>query len=101
MVPGTGLARTYPPLMQFVWKNVMPLFTYFKHNVNTAHNSGKRLANLAYSEEYKNCKGKYFEGTKEIKSSVDSYNQDFQQILWKTNIDLLEIKQNETTVSLG
>ncbi|MDB5283645.1 MAG: hypothetical protein JWO06_2720 [Bacteroidota bacterium] len=100
MVPGTGLARTYPPLLQFAWKNIMPLLTWFKHNVNTAQKSGTRLANLAYSEQYKNYRGKYFEGDKEIKSSTDSYNTIFQNDLWQSGIELTGIKPGETSISL-
>jgi len=47
------------------------LLRFFVRNVNTPQDSGKRLANLAFSEQYKESKGKYFEGTKEIKSSTD------------------------------
>ncbi|MBC8033193.1 MAG: SDR family NAD(P)-dependent oxidoreductase [Chitinophagaceae bacterium] len=101
LVPGTGLARTYSPLMRFLWRNVFPLLKYFVHNINTAENSGKRLANLAYSEDYKESKGKYFEGAKEIRSSIDSYNEDFQHTLWKTSVELLGIKQEETSVLLA
>jgi NAD(P)-dependent dehydrogenase (short-subunit alcohol dehydrogenase family) len=100
LVPGTGLARTYPPLLKFAWKNIMPVLRLFIHNVNTAQNSGKRLANLAYADEYKSYRGKYFEGTKEIKSSKDSYNQEFQNTLWKTSVELVGIKQNETSANL-
>ena len=100
LVPGTGLARTYSPFMRFVWRNVFPLLKYVVPNVNTAPVSGKRLANLAYADEYKDAKGKYFEGAKEIKSSADSYNQEYQARLWKSTIDLLPIEQNETSVSL-
>lgn len=81
MVPGTGLARTYSPVLRFVWNNVFPLLRFFMHNVNSAQNSGKRLADLAYLDEHKNVKGKYLEGTKEIQSSTDSYNADFQHQL--------------------
>lgn len=101
LVPGTGLARTYSPFLRFVSNYIFPLLRFFVHNVNTAKNSGTRLANLAYSDEYKNARGKYFEGTKDIKSSTDSYNREFQNILWETTIDLLGIKQNETSVSLA
>ena len=100
LVPGTGLARTYSPFLRFVSNNVLPLLRFFMPNVNTAKNSGERLANLAYSDQYKNAKGKYFEGTKEIKSSTDSYNKEYQSTLWTSTIDLLDIKQNETSVSL-
>lgn len=100
LVPGTGLARTYSPMLRFVWKNVFPLLRYFMRNVNTSENSGKRLANLAYAKQFQENKGKYFEGEKEIMSSEDSYNQDFQQLLWTNTINLLGIKQQETSVSL-
>ncbi len=100
-VPGTGLARNYPPLLRFISNNILPVLRYFVHNVNTAPVSGKRLANLAYSDQYKNFKGKYFEGDKEIKSSTDSYNKKYQDVLWTSTIDLLGIKQNETFVELA
>lgn len=99
-VPGTGLARNYPPFLRFISNKILPVLRYFVPNVNTAPVSGKRLANLAYSDQYKNFKGKYFEGAKEIKSSTDSYNKEYQNILWTSTIDLLGIKQDETLVSL-
>ncbi len=101
LVPGTGLARTYSPFLRLLWKYVYPLLKYFVANVNTAKNSGTRLANLATADQYKNAKGKYFEGTKEIKSSTDSYNKEYQHVLWTSTIDLLKIKQNETSISLA
>lgn len=60
----------------------------FVPNVNTAEKSGKRLANLAFADKYKDARGKYFEGEKEIKSSVDSYNLVFQKDLWETSLKL-------------
>ena len=101
LVPGTGLARNYPPIWKFVSNNILKLLILFHHNVNTAKTSGKRLANLAYSEQFKNAKGKYFEGIKEIKSSVDSYNTSYQSELWKSSVDLTGIKQKDTTISLS
>ncbi len=100
-VPGTGLARNYPPFLRFISNNILPVLRYFVRNVNTAQVSGKRLANLAYADQYKNYKGKYFEGDKEINSSTDSYNKEYQDILWTSTIDLLGIKQNETSVQLA
>ena len=100
LVPGTGLARNYPPVLKFISDYVFKALIVFVHNVNTAQNSGKRLANLAYSDKYKSAKGKYFEGEKEIKSSTDSYNKEFQKSLWESSIELLGITQNETSISL-
>jgi NAD(P)-dependent dehydrogenase (short-subunit alcohol dehydrogenase family) len=100
LVPGTGLARTYPRFLRFVWKNIYPVLVYFHSNINTAPTSGTRLANLAYAGKYKNVKGKYFEGIKEIRSSTDSYNKAYQDMLWASTIELLHINQGETSVPL-
>jgi NAD(P)-dependent dehydrogenase (short-subunit alcohol dehydrogenase family) len=100
MVPGTGLARTYPPVLRFVWNNVMPILTYFKPNTNCAKKSGKRLANLAFNEEQKQLNGIYFSDGKVTTSSIDSYNKSYQAELWKSSIELTKIKQDETTVQL-
>ncbi len=88
MVPGTGLARKYPPVLKFISDYVFKALILFMSNVNTAAKSGKRLADLAFSDQYKNTKGKYFEGEKEIKSSADSYNKAFQKDLWDTSLKL-------------
>ncbi|UXP32843.1 SDR family NAD(P)-dependent oxidoreductase [Reichenbachiella agarivorans] len=100
MVPGTGLARTYPSFMQFLWKNIFPILTYLKPNVNTAKNSGRRLANLAYSEKYRSIRGKYFEGEKPINSSDDSYNKSYQTELWNSSLELLNMRQEDMSIVL-
>jgi NAD(P)-dependent dehydrogenase (short-subunit alcohol dehydrogenase family) len=100
MVPGTGLARTYPPLLRFIWRNIMPVLTLFQHNTNSPEVSGTNLANLGYNTEYYTVNGKYFEGKKMISSSEDSYNRELQLDLWKTSIHLCGITQNETIVRL-
>jgi len=100
LVPGTGLARNYPPVLKFISDYVFKALILFVPNVNTAQNSGKRLANLSYNDKYKSSKGKYFEGEKEIKSSTDSYNKELQKILWESSIELLGVTQNETSISL-
>ncbi|MEQ8413476.1 MAG: SDR family NAD(P)-dependent oxidoreductase [Imperialibacter sp.] len=100
MVPGTGLARTYPSFMQFLWKNIFPILVLLKPNVNTAKNSGKRLANLAFSEKYRSARGKYFEGEKVISSSDDSYNKSYQEELWNSSLELLNMKQEDIPMLL-
>lgn len=97
MVPGTGLARTYPRVLRFVWKNVLPLMRVFMRNVNSAQKPGANLANLAVSKQYQGYNGKYFEGAKAIDSSKDSYNLEYQKNLWKTSLRLTGLQQEETT----
>lgn len=88
MTPGTGLAKTYSPIMRFLWKNVFPVLTLVKSNIHTPAQAGRNLANLAYSEKYKNLKGIYFSDGKVVKTSVDSYNKDFQKSLWNGSLEL-------------
>lgn len=95
LVPGTGLARNYPPFLKFIFHYVFKALILFVPNVNTAEKSGKRLANLTFTDKYKNAKGKYFEGEKEIKSSVDTYNLAFQKDLWDTSLKLTNTKFTE------
>ncbi len=88
LTPGTGLARTYTPVMRFLWKNVFPILTLIKSNIHTPAQAGKNLANLAYSEKYKDLKGIYFSDGKVVKTSVDSYSKVFQRDLWNGSLEL-------------
>lgn len=101
MVPGTGLGKTFPPLLKFMWNNIMPVLTFFRRNTNTAKKSGTNLANLAFAKQYKNLNGKYVEGTKVIQSSKDSYNKSFQKDLWNTSLQLAHIKMADTSFQLA
>lgn len=88
LTPGTGLTRNYPAIVKFVWKNILPVLTLFKHNTNTPSKSGGRLASLAFSKEFSNLKGIYFSDGKVLKSSTDSYNRNFQTDLWNSSLKL-------------
>ncbi len=91
MTPGTGLAKTYSPFMRFLWKNVLPVLTLFKRNVNTPKQAGKNLATLAFDEKFSKLKHSYFSDGKVIKSSIDSYNVYFQRELWNSSLKLTNI----------
>jgi len=54
MMPGTGLAQTYPPVIRFAWHYILPALALFQRNVNTPAKSGRRLAQLAAGSEGKN-----------------------------------------------
>ena len=89
-MPGTGLARDAGPVLQFLWIYVFPwLIPLFRlligPNVHTPAESGFALARLAVGDDggVKGKTGVYFEGLKEIKSSVDSYKEDKQDDLWE------------------
>ena len=98
LVPGTGLARNYPPFLKFISDYVFKLLILFHPNVHTAKQSGKNLAELAYGEDYKEYRGKYFEGKKEIRSSEESYREGIQDDLWKTSLKLTRAKPEQTSI---
>ena len=101
MVPGTGLAQTYPPVLKFIWNNIMPILTFFKHNTNSAKTSGKRLTNLAYALDLQHLNGIYYSDGRVRKSSADSYNKNYQFDLWKFGIKLMNIQPQDTAITLA
>ena len=74
----------------------MPIVRYFRKNTN----SGRRLANLAFSEVLRPLNGIYYSDGKVTKSSADSYNKIYQADLWDSSIELTAIQQKDTSISL-
>jgi NAD(P)-dependent dehydrogenase (short-subunit alcohol dehydrogenase family) len=96
MMPGTGLAREYSSLMRFVWFSLMPKilplmrFLLVK-NIHTPKASGTAMARLVTDPGLATTNGKYFEGLKEIRSSVESYDQSRADELWESSASLTDI----------
>ncbi|ULO10205.1 SDR family NAD(P)-dependent oxidoreductase [Paenibacillus sp. 19GGS1-52] len=93
LMPGTGLARSYSPFLRFVSKYILSLLILVHPKVHTIGKSGKALASLVTKPELDTTTGKYFEGTKEIKSSVLSYNKENRKDLWRTSVELTALNQ--------
>jgi NAD(P)-dependent dehydrogenase (short-subunit alcohol dehydrogenase family) len=95
LLPGTGLAREYPPLLNWIWLHVFPRIKpllrlmYSTDNIHSAHESGQNLARLAIGEGEAGVSGKYFEGKKVIKSSEMSYDEEKQEDLWRWTVEQL------------
>lgn len=96
LMPGTGLARQVSPVAFFVWKYIMPIMTLLPINANTQKKSGRALASLVINPQLSNVTGKYFEGTKEIKSSKLSCSKDNALDLWNTSVNLVKLSKDET-----
>jgi len=93
MMPGTGLAQTYSPVMRFAWHYILPAMTLFQHNVNTPAKSGKRLAQLASGSEGK-ASGKYFSDGHETRSSDASYDRANASELWNSSADMTHLPRD-------
>lgn len=99
-MPGTGFSRTFPPLIKFVCDYILPIFTLVRPGANTASKSGKTLASLIINPELNETTGKYFKGTKEIKTSEISYNKENRRDLWRTSVELSKLNKTETILNL-
>lgn len=96
LMPGTGLAREYTGLMKFLWDHIMPkmlplLRLLIVKNIHSPEESGAALARLINDPELANVNGKYFEGTRQISSSAESYNKGRSDELWDDSAVLTEL----------
>jgi predicted acyl esterase/NAD(P)-dependent dehydrogenase (short-subunit alcohol dehydrogenase family) len=90
MMPGTGLAQTYSPVVRFAWHYVLPALALFQRNVNTPAKSGSRLAQLAAGSEG-NATGKYFSDGHETRSSDASFDNAKALELWNSSADMTHL----------
>lgn len=99
-MPGTGLARDANKVEKFVWLRVFPkvlplLRAALSPNIHKPEESGEALARLAVGGDVEGKSGIYYEGTKEIKSSKDSYDEKKQEDLWQWTINALARSEEE------
>jgi NAD(P)-dependent dehydrogenase (short-subunit alcohol dehydrogenase family) len=100
LMPGTGLAREYPAALKWLWYHVMPrilpvLRFLVNPNIHSANESGASLARLAVGTDVKGVTGLYFEGRKEIPSSVDSHVKEKQEELWEWTLKTIANDEGE------
>ncbi|KAH9906459.1 dehydrogenase/reductase [Xylariomycetidae sp. FL2044] len=97
LMPGSGLARDYGAAFRFAWHRVMPRITpllrlVFTANIHRPSESGASLAWLASGgpadadADETAAGGNYFEGRKEIRSSVESYDKEKWEDLWRWTV---------------
>jgi hypothetical protein len=88
-MPGTGLARDLRGFRAFAWHRVMPALTLVPGiNRHTPTRSGGALARLVLDPRLAGTTGKYFNGTREVRSSAESYDTRKAADLWETSIAL-------------
>jgi NAD(P)-dependent dehydrogenase (short-subunit alcohol dehydrogenase family) len=88
LMPGSGLARDYPPMQRLAWRYLLPALRILP-GVRSTRTSGRYLAALVDDARFDGVSGQYFEGARPIKSSKDSYDQDKALDLWDTSERLL------------
>jgi NAD(P)-dependent dehydrogenase (short-subunit alcohol dehydrogenase family) len=88
LMPGSGLARDYPPLQRLAWRYLLPALRVLP-GVRSTRASGRYLAALAGDERFDGVTGQYFAGGKSIWSSAESYDLDKARDLWQTSEQLV------------
>ncbi len=102
LMPGTGLARDYGPVLRFVWFALLPvarpLLRWMIGNVHTPAESGEALARLVLDPALTGQGGRYFEGMREIRSSLESYDEANAAELWDGSAELVGIPETLSNV---
>lgn len=88
LMPGSGLARDYPPVQRLAWRYLLPALRVLP-GVRSTRTSGRYLAALTNDARFDGVSGKYFDGLRSIRSSADSYDRDKALDLWETSERLL------------
>jgi len=88
LMPGSGLARDYPPLQRLVWRYLLPALRVLP-GVRSTRTSGRYLATLVNDARFDGVSGEYFDGLRPIRSSADSYDRGKALDLWETSERLL------------
>ena len=88
LMPGSGLARDYPPLQRLAWRYLFPALRVLP-GVRSTRTSGRYLAALVNDARFDDVCGQYFDGLRPVKSSAESYDRDKALDLWETSEALL------------
>lgn len=94
MMPGkdSSLARDYRPMLRFMWNHVLPLMRFLRPAIRSTKISGGHLAQLLLRQDFTN--GSYWDGTKPIASSEESYNRERAAELWDWSCEKLRLAKN-------
>jgi light-dependent protochlorophyllide reductase len=103
LVPGSGLARDYPPALRFVWDRILPgvarALTLVVPTINPAPKAGGALAQLVLTPAHASVSGKYFPSHtrwREAPSSDASYDAERARLLWEASVRMSKLTPEES-----
>jgi light-dependent protochlorophyllide reductase len=103
LVPGSGLARDYPPALRFLWNRVLPgvarVLSPVVAGINPAPKAGAALARLVLDPALAGASGKYFPSHTrwaEAPSSDASYDTDRARELWDESVPMTRLTSVES-----
>ena len=103
LVPGSGLARDYPPALRFIWNRLLPgvarVLTLAVPTINPAPKAGAALAQLVLDPALASASGKYFPSHarwREAPSSDASYDAERARLLWEESVRMTGLTPKES-----
>jgi NAD(P)-dependent dehydrogenase (short-subunit alcohol dehydrogenase family) len=104
LMPGTGLARDYTPVMRWMWEQVLPRIPalgrmIFGASPTPVPLSGANLARLAVDPAWEGVTGKYVQGAQVIPSSPASYDPAIARELWESSKMLVKLTPTEMALA--
>ena len=105
LVPGSGLARDYTPVLRFFWNRVLPglarVLSPMVAGINPAPKAGAALARLVTDPALANVSGKYFPSHtrwREAASSDASYDAEQARALWEASVGMTKLLPGESAL---
>lgn len=89
LMPGTGLARDYPRVLQTVMAGVFSGLRPFVDGIRTPQRSAQDVARLVDDPALEGTTGTYYDGHKEARASPVAYELDKARDLWETSSELV------------
>ncbi len=104
LMPGTGLARDYSPVMSWMWESVLPRIPALARLVFRAEPtpmpvSGANLARLAVDPAWEGVTGQYVQGAQAVPSSPASHDERVAYELWESSKALVKLTPGEMALA--
>ena len=103
LVPGSGLARDYPPVLRFLWDWVLPgvarVLSLRYPTINPAPKSGAALARVVLDPALERSSGQYFPSHSRwqaASSSQASYDAERARALWEESLRMTRLVPEES-----
>ncbi|MDJ0757263.1 MAG: SDR family NAD(P)-dependent oxidoreductase [Ardenticatenaceae bacterium] len=100
LMPGTGLVRDLPSVLQAVFVPVIGFASRWVDNIRFPEESGRDLVRLVIDPTLDGQTAIYFDGRRPVKSSPDSYDREKAADLWNTSSTLCNLASQETILPL-
>jgi NAD(P)-dependent dehydrogenase (short-subunit alcohol dehydrogenase family) len=99
VVPTTAAGRDMNPIMKVIMTSRW-FVNFMGSHLSTEEEAGEALGRLLLDDQFSDVSGKYFDGFKEISSSVESRNPQKARSVWEQSVRLAGLSGNELRSAL-